>query len=431
MSESARLTVSGANALPDVVVEPAHRGPRTGAIARQGGSADDGMLTSAPRHSSETSTQPTCATSVTVIVPTRNEQANIKPLLGRLDEALKGLPASVVFVDDSEDDTPQTIAAAFHQRSLDIRMVHREPEQRVGGLGGAVLEGLRSVTTSWAVVMDGDLQHPPELIPELLAAGEAEKADVVVASRHIDGGSSEGLSNRGRVWVSDASIALSKLCCPRRLKGISDPMSGYFALRPSAFDLEDLRPMGFKILLEMLARTPNLRLTERPFVFGERVSGESKATLREGVNFFVQLSRLLCSNFVSRQRAVWARGLGFAAVGATGVLVNMAFTWLLADPAALHLNYVFAAIVATQFSSTYNFAMTDTLVYRQRKRLTRFRRWAGFLFMSNLVLCIRVPAIYVLVEKFHVYYLLASTVTLFLGFAVRFRAQERLTMEAV
>jgi putative flippase GtrA len=208
-------------------------------------------------------------------------------------------------------------------------------------------------------------------------------------------------------------------------------MSGFFALRPAAFDLDNLRPMGFKILLEMLARTPNLRLNERPFVFGERFAGESKASLREGMNFLLQLGRLTCSNLWGRQRAVLGRGIGFAMVGASGVLVNMAVTWVLADPAALHLNYVLAAVVATQFSSTYNFALTDTLVYRRPKRLTRLRRWAGFMSMSNLVLLLRVPAIFVLVDRLHVHYLVASTVTLFLGFAVRFRAQERLSVEAM
>jgi dolichol-phosphate mannosyltransferase len=400
-------------------------------LSLQRSPANNGRSERTLRDSADVDTRSPAATSVTVIVPTRNEQENIEPLIDRLDRALEGCTTSVVFVDDSEDDTPEAIAAVARERSLDIRTIHRESEHRQGGLGGAVLEGLRSVTTPWAVVMDGDLQHPPELIPQLLSAGEAENAHVVVASRHVQGGSSDGLANRGRVFVSDASIALSKWCFPRRLRGVSDPMSGFFALRPSAFDLNSLRPMGFKILLEMLARTPDLRLSERPFVFGERVSGESKATLRQGVNFILQLGRLMWSNMWSGKRAVWARGLGFAVVGASGIFVNAGVTWLLADPVTMHLNYVLAAIVATQVSSTYNFTVTDTLVYRQRKRLTRLRRWAGFLFMSNLVLCLRIPAIYVLVDKFHVYYLVASTSTLFLGLAVRFRAQERLTIEAV
>jgi dolichol-phosphate mannosyltransferase len=397
----------------------------------QGSPAHNGRPGRAARGRTDGDTGPWSATSVTVIVPTRNERDNIEPLVDRLERALEGCTSSVVFVDDSEDDTPRAIAVVARDRRMDIRTIHREREHRQGGLGGAVLEGLRSVTTPWAVVMDGDLQHPPELIPQLLAAGEADNAHVVVASRHVPGGSSDGLANRGRVWVSEASINLSKLCFPRRLRGVSDPMSGFFALRPSAFDLDSLRPMGFKILLEMLARTPGLRLSERPFVFGERVSGESKASLRQGVDFVLQLGRLTWSNLWSGKRAVWARGLGFAAVGATGIIVNAGVTWLLADPVTLHLNYVLAAIVATQVSSTYNFTVTDTLVYRQRKRLTRLRRWAGFLFMSNLVLLLRIPAIYIMVDRFHIYYLVASTSTLFLGLAVRFRAQERLTIEAV
>jgi putative flippase GtrA len=247
----------------------------------------------------------------------------------------------------------------------------------------------------------------------------------------VAGGSSQGLSNRARVLVSNGSILLSKLLFPFRLSGVSDPMSGFFAIRRDAFPISQLRPMGFKILLELLVRTPGLAKQEVPFAFGERHSGESKASLAEGVKFL----QLLATLFVSRGRKEGrhrkgrvSRGAGFAAVGVSGVAVNMALMWVLADPSLLSINYLLAAALATQGSSTWNFLLTDNLVYRGQKRSTRTRRWLGFMTMSNLVLLLRIPLLALLVGLLGVHYLLANILTLSLGFFLRFSSQERITL---
>lgn len=367
---------------------------------------------------------------VTVIVPTRNECDNIVPLVERLTSALAGTRARVLFVDDSDDDTPAEVSRVAATSKVSVSLYHRDGENRSGGLGGAVLAGLRQTTSPWAVVMDGDLQHPPELVPELLATGQRDGADVVVASRHVPGGSSAGLSSVSRVLVSDLSITLSKVIFPKQLRGISDPMSGFFALKPASFDLESLRPKGFKILLELLARSREVGKTEMPFAFGERQAGESKASLREGFIFVWQLIRLRLARMISgggRSR-VLHRGAGFAAVGVTGMFVNIAVMWALADPAALGVNYLVAAALATQASSSWNFALIDRLVYRGPKRLTATTRWLGFMAMSNLVLLLRIPVLWFLVSTLHIHYLPATVATLLLGFALRFKSQERLTL---
>ncbi len=367
---------------------------------------------------------------LTVIVPTRNESGNVEPLLNRLSRTLEGRQACVIFVDDSDDDTPQRVHQAGKTSPLTVRLHHREPHERTGGLGGAVLAGLRQTNSPWAVVMDGDLQHPPELVPELIAAGVRDNADVVVASRHVPGGSTAGLANGVRVLVSDLSTHLSKAFFPRRLKGISDPMSGFFAIRPNALELEVMRPPGFKILLEMVARTPGLAKSEVPFVFGERLSGDSKASLKEGFRFLRQLLQLFASQlFTGRRSSAWGRGLGFATVGATGLFVNLALMWLLADPTTLAINYAIAAILATQLSSTWNFLLTDTVVYRGPKRLTPLIRWLGFMGMSNLILLLRLPLLALFISVLGMHYLIATALTLLLGFVVRFKSQERLTIK--
>ena len=232
--------------------------------------------------------------------------------------------------------------------------------------------------------------------------------------------------------VSDLSTRITKLVFPRRLSGITDPMSGFFLIRPAAFDLDTLRPNGFKILLELLVRTKGLSKQEVPFVFGERHAGESKASLKEGLRFLGQLARLNLGRLRTGLRLpapdVLARIASFGAVGVTGIFVNSLLMWLLASPELLGLNYLLAAVIATQGSSTWNFALIDTVVYRGPKRLTRLRRWLGFLGLSNAVLVLRIPLLALLVSVFGVHYLIANAFTLMFGFLLRFSGQERLTL---
>ncbi len=368
--------------------------------------------------------------AITVVVPTRNEEGNIAPLVRRLGAALAGEAARVLFVDDSDDGTSLEVVRVAAGTDLTVDLLHRERDERQGGLGGAVLEGLRASRSPWAVVMDGDLQHPPELVPQLVAAGMRAHAEVVVASRKVPGGSSEGLATVGRALVSSSSTVLSKLVFPRNLRGISDPMSGFFALRLDAVDLDILRPRGFKILLELLARHGQLTKAEVAFTFGERLSGDSKASVREGLLFVKQLVRLWGSQTVARGlgSGVLQRGAGFATVGLTGLLVNMIVLWALADPSMLRLNYLMAAVMTTQISSSWNFVLVDNLVYRGTKRLTRLSRYLGFMVMSNTVLLLRIPLLALLVSVLGVHYLAANVLTLLLGYLVRFRSQERLTL---
>lgn len=247
------------------------------------------------------STRGATRTRVTVIVPTRNEAANVEPLLSRLEPALAGQEAEVIFVDDSDDSTPEVVQhrAAQDRPGFAVRLLHRAAGHRAGGLGTAVAAGLAAAGGEWAVVMDGDLQHPPELVPRLIQAGEDGGVAVVVASRHVAGGASDGLSGRSRVFVSDSATRLAKAMFPYGLRGVSDPMSGYFAVRRSEIDVSALRPDGFKILMEILVRSPRIKRSEIGFVFEDRLAGESKASFAEGLRFFRHLARLSLRRLVN------------------------------------------------------------------------------------------------------------------------------------
>jgi dolichol-phosphate mannosyltransferase len=234
----------------------------------------------------------TPAHRVSVIVPTKNEAANIEPLVARLSRALNGSTAELIFADDSTDDTPQVIRDIAKNAPISVVCLHRPVAERTGGLGGAVLAGLRVSTGDIAIVMDGDLQHPPECVPDLVRVLDDEDVDVVIASRYSNGGQADGLSNQSRRSISRAVTDVAKVLFPRRLAPVSDPMSGFFAVRMAVVDVERLRPMGFKILLEIILRNSRLRVGEVGFTFAPRFGGESKAGMREGFRFFAHMFRL-------------------------------------------------------------------------------------------------------------------------------------------
>jgi glycosyltransferase involved in cell wall biosynthesis len=229
------------------------------------------------------------AAQVTVIVPTRNESGNVAELLRRVDAAVGERALEVIFVDDSDDETPATIESEGERARSEVRLLHRPAGQRDGGLGGAVLAGFRAASAPWAVVMDGDLQHPPEALPDLLAPTDEAGVDLVVASRYTGDGDASGLDGRWRASASALCTRLAKLIFARKLDGISDPMSGFFAVRLGALDLEQLHPQGYKILMEVIARSRLNATRDVTYSFQSRFSGESKASMRQGLLFLRQL----------------------------------------------------------------------------------------------------------------------------------------------
>jgi dolichol-phosphate mannosyltransferase len=225
---------------------------------------------------------------ISLVIPTFNEAANIAELLARLAAVIPAqLPAEVIFVDDSTDDTPAVIAEAAGSCRLAVSVMHRDVPE--GGLGGAVTMGLRAAAAPWIVVMDADLQHPPALVPALVSAGQQAGADLVIATRYAGGGSRAGLDGGFRRFASGGTTYLAKTVFLRHLRSVSDPMSGFFAVRAAALDTTVLRPLGYKILLELIVRCRIREVTEVPYEFQDRFAGQSKANVGEGLRFLRHL----------------------------------------------------------------------------------------------------------------------------------------------
>lgn len=237
---------------------------------------------------------------VTVVVPTRNERDNVAPLVGQVAAATshlrsEGRRVEVLFVDDSDDDTADVVRAVAQTSVIEVSVIQRS--ERWGGLGGAVVDGFAAASGELAVVIDGDLQHPPSLVPQLVRAMDSSasgrrRTELVVASRRIPGGSDgTGLSPmRRRLSITVAAVV--RLLFPRRVGRVADPLSGCFAVSLGAVDLGRLQPDGFKILIEVLATHPELEVSESPYVFQGRNEGVSKATWRQGVTLLGHLADL-------------------------------------------------------------------------------------------------------------------------------------------
>ncbi len=323
---------------------------------------------------------------LTMIVPTRNESNNIGPLLDRLEAALEAQAVEILFVDDSTDETATVIRQEAENRCLPIKLIAR-PEIRRNGLSGAVVEGMEAARGRWLGVMDADLQHPPELIPRLLAQAGRTGADVVIASRQADIWGPIGLS-RARALTSQLLTILARMVFPRVLKNVSDPLTGFFLVRRTAIDIATLQPEGFKILLEILARHPDLRVTELHFEFAPRLEGQSKADLNEGMRFFRHLTRL---RLTVNQHLIRFLML---------ILMAVAFNLALLSGLTAAVWPVLQAAAVAGAATIAGLLLGETWVFSDRPRGPVRRRLAGILILGSLFLfVVYLPVIWLLVVR--------------------------------
>lgn len=237
--------------------------------------------------------------SLSLVLPTYNEAANLPRLIPRLTRTLDhaGARFEIIVVDDDSPDQTWALARELAATEPRLRVLHRRGAR---GLATAVLAGWRLARGEVLGVMDADLQYPPEGLPELLDAIADETVDVVVASRYA-AGARLGAWSRRRQLVSRGAIGLARLALPRALSPLSDPNAGYFLIRRRVIDQVELRPIGFKILIEVLARGHWRRVVEVPQAYDERAEGHSKLGSRQTVEFLSHLARLVWDTRVLKQ----------------------------------------------------------------------------------------------------------------------------------
>jgi dolichol-phosphate mannosyltransferase len=254
----------------------------------------------------------TNGTDISIIVPAYREAPNLHALVERVFRATSeaAMDAELIVVDDDSRDGTEQVIRSLQER-YPVRLIVRQGER---GLASAVLRGFAEARHDILVVLDADLQHPPELIPTVVHRLRGGDCDFVIASRYAGGKLAENWPWPRRLASRIATILA------RPLAPVSDPMSGFFALRRQTWlGAERLDPIGYKIALELMVKSRCRNPVEIPIEFASRRAGESKAGLKEMTRYLRHLWRLYRFAFPV---------LSGLAIGLTVMVVLAAGFWL-------------------------------------------------------------------------------------------------------
>jgi dolichol-phosphate mannosyltransferase len=292
---------------------------------------------------------------LSVIIPTYKERQNIAPLLAALEASLEGINWEVIFVDDHSPDHTADVVRSIARSNPRVRILERVGRR---GLSSACIEGMMASPAPFLAVMDADLQHDESALPEMLRTLQSNSVDVVVASRHIAGGSM-GEFAKERVRLSELGSRVSKLVCHC---DVTDPMSGFFVI-DSRFYRESvprLTGTGFKILVDILASSPRQpRIAEVPYRFRNRAAGESKLDVTVELEYLY----LIVDKIVGKHLPT--RFVLFLCVGSLGLLVHLSILGVfhLVNAGAFSMGQV----AATWGAMMFNFFLNNVVTFRDRR----------------------------------------------------------------
>ncbi|HVA00902.1 MAG TPA: glycosyltransferase [Terriglobia bacterium] len=306
---------------------------------------------------------------ISVVIPTYKEAGSIQEAIKRSAAALGGCGEEyeLIVVDDNSGDGTAELAEELG-REYPVRVLRRAGRQ---GLATAVVDGWAMARGDLLGVIDADLQHPPEILTPLATALRASNADLAIASRYIAGGGTSDweLSRR---FVSWGATHLAASVLPLKLSAVSDPMSGMFLVRAAAIKGTQLSPLGYKILLEVLAKGRIEKIAEVPYQFEERTRGSSKLGLRQYGEYLAHLMHLSWS---TGQLGAWVE---YSLVGLTGAAVDLGLVYWGAKRAGWRVGWTL--LLAVQAALLWNFLWNQLVTFARRARgnhakgriLTRF-----------------------------------------------------------
>lgn len=302
---------------------------------------------------------------LSIVVPTYNERSNLRTLVRLVATALEGLAWEMIVVDDDSPDLTWREVRELAHEGYPLRCIRRVGRR---GLSSAVVEGAMSASAECVAVMDADLQHDEALLPHMLKILLRDEADLVIASRYLEGGGL-GEWDESRRRMSSLAGWLAKLVMQH---GVSDPMSGFFMTRRLVFDkaVHGLSQQGYKILLDLLSSSKEeLRVREVPYVFRDRLSGESKLDVMILAEYAFLLIDKVSHGYIP------PRFVMFSIVGGFGLVVHLGVLRL------LHLTqtpFLHAQMIATFVAMAFNFIINNVVTYRSQ-RLTGLHALRGYL----------------------------------------------------
>jgi len=301
---------------------------------------------------------------LSIVLPTFKEKDNIGILFNEIRSKVKLDNYEILVVDDNSPDNTWVEALKYvDELSIVIRRINMR------GLSSAIIDGILFSLGRFTVVMDADLQHPPEVVNTMFKKLKEDSYDVVVGSRYISGGGVVGWS-RLRLTISKGATIFAKLLLPY-VRKISDPMSGFFMVRKDlvVMNRDKLNPLGFKILLEILEKCRPSKVVEVPYIFRSRLYGESKLKTKTMFEFVIHVLRL----------SGW-RPVKFAVVGLSGVLVNLVTLWFISviHPLLVGSLFLVGSAIAIEVSILWNFSLHEIWTFSDRRVGNLIERLAMF-----------------------------------------------------
>jgi len=343
---------------------------------------------------------------LSVVVPTYREAPNLRELVPRLCAACAaaGIDGEVLVVDDDSRDGTEELCAEL-AGTYPIRVLVRRTER---GLATAVLHGMRQARGRVLACMDADLSHSPERVPDLYRAVASGECDIAIGSRYVAGGSIEEGWGLFRWLNSKVATALA-----RGLTRARDPMGGFFAMRRDVFaSAPPLAPVGYKILLELLARCPQARAKELPIVFRDRKHGESKLDLQQQLLYLRHLRRLYRFRY-----PLLAEIALYGLVGLSGLVVDLlAFSVFFR---LVHIHHVTSRALSFVVAASWNWAWNRRVTFQGAPHRARLPQWAAFVFVSAVGFCLNC-GIYYLLTKHSAFFYTWKELALVVGVAIGF-----------
>lgn len=301
---------------------------------------------------------------LSIIVPTYCEAENLTVLIPRINCVLTeaGLDAEIIVVDDNSPDETMQVCEALAE-NCPLRLITRTSER---GLSTAVIAGLNAASGGILLVMDADLSHPPEKIPELVSALNQPQTDFVIGSRYVEGGATDQNWGWFRKWNSRVATWLS-----RPFTSARDPLAGFFAIRRQTYlkARQILNPIGYKIGFELIVKCRCRNVVEIPIEFSDRIAGSSKLSFKEQLRYLKHLKRLF--DFKYQNYAYFTQ---FALIGLTGVFVNLQMLALLSN----WMISPIAVALAIWTSMSTNFLLNRNITFSYAKHQPFLKQYLSY-----------------------------------------------------
>ena len=279
---------------------------------------------------------------ISIILPTYNEIDNIKIIIPKIAEVLEieGLEWEIIVVDDNSPDGTASLAEEFSNR-YPVRVCMRKTDR---GLSKSVIKGFEIAAGDICLVMDADLSHPVEKIADMVKPIIFNECDATVGSRNIPGGGSAEWPILRRIISKIAGYMA------RGVTLLSDPTSGFMAIRKGILDNIDIDPLGWKIVLEVIVKAQP-RIKEIPILFSERKKGKSKLGLKAQIDYLQHLWRLYSFRYPGATQFI-----KFCLVGTSGIFIDTAVLVLLVELAFFdpRLGAIFAFTAAVSWNYLFN-----------------------------------------------------------------------------